>query len=131
MTRQAKKMIGSVSSPTENIADRDVRTRAHSARAKGAPQARPTFATYKRFLVRGAVKCAEGKMLTGLLGTAMLIGMISAGLAFSARGSFLVALLVYSLTGTCVLLAAMLVAAVRDSRDERHEKQAKAVLEAA
>jgi len=70
-------------------------------------------------------------MLTGLLGTAMLIGMISAGLAFSASGSFLVALLVYSLTGTCVLLAAMLVAAVRDSREERHEKQAKAVREAA
>ena len=57
-------------------------------------------------------------MLTGLLGFAMLVGMLAASYSFATSGSFLIALLVYSVSGTCVMLAAMLYVALRGDLSE-------------
>ncbi|MEL6645683.1 MAG: hypothetical protein AAFQ79_17260 [Pseudomonadota bacterium] len=52
-------------------------------------------------------------MFTGLLGFAMLVGMGAASCSFYASGSFLMALITYSAAGTCVMLGAMLLEAMR------------------
>lgn len=75
--------------------------------------ARPTFATCKRFAARDEPLVLEGNMFTGLLGFAMLVGMAAASYSFYASGSFLLALITYSVAGTCVMLGAMLYVAVR------------------
>ena len=86
---------------------------------KHTPKARPTFATCKRFARTQRKRMVEKKkMFTGLLGAAMLVGFIAGGVSFSASGSLLIALLVYSLSGTCVMLAAMLYVALRTDFSE-------------
>lgn len=64
-------------------------------------------------------------MFTGLLGAAMIIGFVAAGFSFTASGSFLIALLVYSMSGTCVMLAAMLYVALRSDDAEDQPEAAK------
>lgn len=63
-------------------------------------------------------------MLSGLLIFAMVVGAASAVAAGFATSSFVVGLIVYSLSGTAVMLAAMAWVGLRDYLEERAEEAA-------
>ncbi|MEM1065691.1 MAG: hypothetical protein AAGJ74_09340 [Pseudomonadota bacterium] len=83
------------------------------------PTVRLINALFYRLPVAVVYSVRELKMLSGLLIFAMVVGTASAVAAGIATSSFVVGLIVYSLSGTAVMLAAMGWVGLRDYLEER------------